>query len=139
MKVLYKSLIAALLILPALSLPVLAQISQNGVSSPFQLTLLSAATGTGAGTAIVNLRPVPRTYFATVTGTGAVSATVYIEVSGDGTNYLTGSNSLCTLTLSGTTTASDGCAVPAAMWPYIRANVNAISGTGAAVTVRIGG
>lgn len=108
-------------------------------SSPFVQPLISAATTTGAGTAFYGLRPVPRSYQATVTGTGAVSATVYIEVSTNGTNWLTNANSLCTITLSGTTSATGGCAVPAAMWPYIRANVSAISGTGAAVTVNVGG
>ena len=135
-----KKINIALLIVLLMAGPVAAATNNLvGTSSPFVYTLLSAATGTGAGDTITALRPVPRTFFATVTGTGAVSATVYIEVSGDGVNYLTGANSLCTLTLSGTTTATDGCAVPAAMWPYIRANVNAISGTSAAVTVRIGG
>lgn len=111
----------------------------NGTTSPFVTSILSAATTTGAGDSFVGLRPVPRTYQAVVSGTGAVSSTVYIEVSTDGTNWLTGANALCTLIPSGTTTATDGCAVPAAMWPYIRANVSTISGTGAAVNVKIGG
>jgi len=108
-------------------------------SSPFVVSILSGATTTGAGSAFYGLRPVPRTFQAIVTGTGAVSATVYIEVSTNGTNWLTTTNGLCTITLSGTTTATGGCAIPAAMWPYIRANVSALSGTGAAVTVNVGG
>ena len=51
-----------------------------------------------------------RTIEATVTGTGAVSATVVVQISNDETNWLT----LTTLTLSGTTTAFDGAAMDAA-------------------------
>jgi len=74
-----------------------------------------------------------RTIEATVTGTGAVSATVVVQISNDETNWLT----LTTLTLSGTTTAFDGAAMDAA-WRYMRVNLSAISGTGAAVTVIVG-
>lgn len=110
-----------------------------GLSSPFNIPLITAKTTTGTGNSVDMLRPAPRSYFAVVTGTGSVSATVYIEVSNDGTNWLTGASSLCTLNLSGTTTAMDGCAIPAAQWLYIRANVGAISGTGATVNVYMGG
>lgn len=74
-----------------------------------------------------------RTYQATVTGTGAVSATVLIEVSNSNTSFMT----LGTITLSGTDSASDG--FPSnANWEFTRASVTAISGTGAQVTVDMG-
>lgn len=72
-------------------------------------------------------------YQATVAGTGAVTATVVIEVSNDGTNWLT----LGTISLSGTTTASDGFA-SSARWHWVRSKVTAISGTGATVNTLIG-
>jgi hypothetical protein len=99
--------------------------------------LLTGATGTGAGSTFNVFGKLSehnqRTFQATVTGTGAVTATVLIQVSNDGTNFLT----LGTITLSGTTSASDGFASNAP-WVHVRANVSAISGTSAAVTVVMG-
>jgi hypothetical protein len=76
------------------------------------------------------------TFQATVTGTGAVTATVDIEVSNDGTNWL--DTVAGTITLSGTTTHSDGFTTTSAPWKYVRANVTAISGTSASVDVVMG-
>lgn len=104
----------------------------QGTSSGYaaSVTLLSGVTVTGAGaTTLFKHSITQRTVQATVLGTGAVSATVVIEVSNDATNWLTAG----TITLSGTTTASDGF-VFVAPWLNIRGNVTAISGTGAAVT-----
>jgi hypothetical protein len=65
--------------------------------------------------------------------TGA--ATVLIQVSNDGVNYLT----LGTISLNlGTAATSDGFAA-ANNWQYYRANVSAISGTNAKVTVYMKG
>lgn len=93
-------------------------------------TLLSAATTTATGLPLAN--PGGGAYQATVTGTGTVGATVVIEVSIDGVGWL----ALSTLTLSGTTSATDGF-IAAGGWPNVRARVSAISGTSAAVTVLI--
>ena len=96
------------------------------------IPLFTARTTTGNGT--TREAPGPgATVQAVVSGTGAVSATVNIQVSNDGTNFLT----LGTLTLSGTTSATQGLALNA-HWVYIRGNISAISGTGAAVTVTMG-
>lgn len=92
------------------------------------ITLLSGATGTTTGRTFQP--PASGCYQATVDGTGAVSATVLIEASVDGANWLT----LATISLSGTTSATDGF-VAAGGWPNVRARVSAISGTGAAVNV----
>ena len=91
--------------------------------------LIDAQTTTGAGQAISQAGDA-HTFQATVTGTGAVSATVLVECSNNGVNWLT----LGTCTLSGTAAATDGFAT-AAPWSFVRGNVTAISGTGAAVTV----
>ena len=72
---------------------------------------------------------------ATVSGTGAVSATVVIDVSNDGVNAT--ATPAGTITLSGTTSYSDGF-VTDSPWKYIRAHITAISGTGAAVSVNFG-
>lgn len=97
-------------------------------------TLLVAATATATGVAhkFAAARP-KRTFQAVVSGTGAVTATVLIEVSNDDTNFLT----LGTITLSGTTSATDGFASDAP-WINVRAKLTAISGTSAAVTVTMG-
>jgi len=92
-------------------------------------SLLSAVTATGAGAANLSVNG-PQTYQATVAGTGAVTATVNIEVSNDASNWVV----LGTITLSGTTSATDGLAANAP-WKNVRANVTAISGTSAAVSV----
>ncbi len=105
------------------------------------VNLLSGATAVGAGTAyaflnnagLENRDRIPLSFQASVAGTGAVSATVPVYVSHDNANWLL----LGTISLSGTTAASDGF-VAAGRWAYLRADVAAISGTGAAVTVLVG-
>jgi len=100
--------------------------------------LLDAKLTTGAGSTFALTPPVHMgnkrgnqfVCQAIVAGTGAVSATVLVQVSCDDTNWL----DLLTITLSGTTSAADGDSAEAP-WPYIRGNVSAISGTGAAVTL----
>lgn len=104
--------------------------------------ILNAATTTGAGDAWHERDTIPKfTYgyrsFQAVGSTSASTgaATVLVQVSNDGTNYIT----LGTITLTlGTSATSDGLAV-ANSWEYYRANVTAISGTGASVTVYMKG
>jgi hypothetical protein len=104
--------------------------------------LLKSATTTGAGAAW-NPRDTSAvatyTYhsFQAVGNTSADSgaATVLIQVSNDGTNFIT----LGTITLTlGTSATSDGFAV-ANTWEYYRANLSAVSGTNATVTVYMKG
>ena len=95
--------------------------------------LATGLTTTGA-TQPAQLYKDQQSYQATVTGSGAVSATVAIEVTNDDKqNWLT----LGTITLSGTGSATDGFA-SLANWTFVRANVTAISGTGATVNVFVG-
>jgi hypothetical protein len=78
--------------------------------------------------------PSTKTVQASVTGSGAVSATVVIEGSNDAKNFI----AIGTITLSGTGSATDGF-VSDAPWVDLRANLTALSGTNAAVSVALGG
>lgn len=97
--------------------------------------IMNGKTTTGAGDT-VTISPKDRTFHATVAGTGAVTATVIIQVSNDAVTWINTTTSPH-IALSGTTTASDGFRMDA-KWAYVRAYVDAISGTGAAVTVTMG-
>ena len=77
---------------------------------------------------------------AIVTGTGAVTATVVIQATneeatrlGTSTNWI----NIGTISLSGTTTATDGFTT-IAPWRAMRANVTGVTGTSAAVSVIMG-
>ena len=112
--------------------------SSIGESAPVSVTvakMIDGALVTGASNASSGpVKSGEKTFQATVTGTGAVSATVLIQVSNNPTTL--GWIDMCTITLSGTTTDTDGCSTDSA-WGYYRANVTAISGTGAAAYVTV--
>ncbi len=98
-----------------------------------QATLLKTLiAATGQPDKAVERNP-NRTYQATVVGTDAVSATVIFEGSNDEIAYIT----IGTVTLTGTTSVSDGFASSGA-WAYTRARCTAVSGTGALVTASMG-
>lgn len=95
------------------------------------VVLANAAISTGAQTAV----DMPKAFVDftfILTGTGAISATCVIEKS-DGTNWFPAA----TMVLSGTTSVKDSDWFESVMG-QIRANITAISGTGAALTVRAG-
>lgn len=93
----------------------------------------ATATNVGSGTAYTVPKGTPnRAFQAVVSGTGAVTATVAIYGSNDGVNW----ELIATIILSGTASDSDGY-VSAAPWPQLKAEVTAISGTGAAVTATV--
>ena len=69
-----------------------------------------------------------------VSGTGAVSAAITFNVSLDGQNWVP----LSTMSLTGTTSATDGFVVNA-HWVYMQAVITAVTGTGAGLTLMIGG
>ena len=106
--------------------------SQNVFVKSGRVTdILSGATATVTGNWM--FKDAPNTGIqASVTGTGAVGATIVIEMSNDGVNPL--STPAGTITLSGTTSNADGFVTDAA-WKFIRARITAISGTGATVNV----
>lgn len=94
-------------------------------------TLLDAVTTNTTGASRTVLPNLGSNYsvLATVSGTGSVSVTVTIEV----TNGTGGWVTLGTISLSGTTSATDGFAF-AAPYNAIRATTSDITGTGASVT-----
>lgn len=100
-----------------------------------QTRLLSAATTTqtGASTGVAGVNRVVR---ARVTGTGAVSATINIYGAMNGDVTAATATLIGTLSPTGTTTAVDAFAM-AAPWPEMFADLTAVSGTSAAVTVTV--
>lgn len=120
--------------LVSLLLAVVFSVESLGVVTVKRLPMISGATTTGAGSTFGPATSGEKTFQAVVTGSGSVSATVLIQVSNDVTNL--GWITLGTITLTGTTTATDGFATQAG-WAYYRANVTAISGTSAAVAVTV--
>lgn len=95
-------------------------------------TLLNAVTATGAGSQFA-FHNYPRTSFVcSETGTGTVTATVNVEVSQDGVTWF----ALATFSMSGTN-ASNSTTTAIEAYPYVRGNVTAISGTGAAITLNM--
>jgi hypothetical protein len=98
-------------------------------------TLLSAVTATGASAA-AEIAAGFHSYQATGAVTASTgAATINIEVSNTAATNEWIVLGTITLTL-GTTTTTDGFSSIAA-WKYCRANVTAISGTNAAVTVTV--
>lgn len=95
----------------------------------------SGKTLTGYGDFVYKDSP-NASFQAIVTGTGAVTATVTIEYSNDGVNPLDTVGG--TITLSGTTTDSDGFISQNASWKYVRAHLTAVTGTDATVQVLMG-
>lgn len=97
-------------------------------------TIVNGATSTGTQNPI--RKPAPATVFQVqITGTGAVSCTVLFEVSLDNVKWI--SPGMATVSLSGTNSATDGFASNAP-WKFVRPNITAVSGTGAAVTILMG-
>jgi len=94
--------------------------------------LLTNVTAVTTGAAVALSKDLS-TFQAKVAGTGTVTATVLIEVSNNGTDFILAG----TITLSGTASANDGFAI-AAPWAYARARLTAITGTGATVNVNMG-
>lgn len=81
----------------------------------------STTNGTGASFSDLN---VGGAFQAVITGTGAVACTVNIQASIDSANWI----NLGSITLSGTTTATDGFASLGG-WVFYRATVTGATGT----------
>jgi hypothetical protein len=139
-----KKLLAILILTIFVTSPAWAVIRQGGTGPIAEaehnvVYIMDGKTSTGTGVT-VTVSPLARTFDASVTGTGAVTATVIIQVCNHGCDDDLGwidSTTSPHIALSGTTTASDGFRMDA-KWAYVRAKVTAISGTGAAVTVTMG-
>ena len=99
------------------------------------ITLLNAATVpvVSGKAALENEKS---TIQATVTGSGAVTATLLVEFSNDNVGWIPAGASP-TISLSGTNLATDGFKVDAA-WVYVHCELLSITGTDAAVTLTVG-
>lgn len=94
-------------------------------------------SGTGDGTGNWAFKDCPYTAIqGTVVGTGAVACTITIQVSNDATYAV--ATSAGVITLSGTTSSSDGFVMADSPWKYLRAVVTGSSGTISSITVKIG-
>jgi hypothetical protein len=101
------------------------------------LNLLTNATTTVTGSVVEPLDETSPSRNIQVSGTtssGGGSASVVVEVSNDRSNWMPFGT--IALTLS-TTSTSDGIVMDA-RWPFVRARVAAISGTGASVSATMG-
>ena len=111
----------------------------DGALKPYDgetsVTSVASAVTTVSDATAIQVPSGVKSWQARVVGTGAVAATVEIQFSNDGTNWM--SHADYTLTLSGTTSDVDAFTEEDA-YAYHRASVTAISGTGAAVTVTVG-
>lgn len=103
----------------------------RSVTSPVQY-LMQRATAL-ATSDIFTTAALDRTFQATVTGSGALSATIIIEGANNGVDFL----EIGTITLAGDDRVSDGFASQA-KWAQVRARLSTLSGTDAAVTVAMG-
>lgn len=99
--------------------------------------LLLNQTATGVGAVCGPCQVGEKSIQAHVAGTGAVSATVKIQVSNN-PSLQSSWIEAGAITLTGTTTAVDGLVLSNSMWGYYRAEVTAISGTAATVNVMVG-
>ena len=96
-------------------------------------TILDSVTANTTGAAY-QARPLNRCFLAFIKGTGILSATVLLECSMDGVNFATRQS----LSLSGTGYAALAYNDTLSPFPFVRASVTAISGTGA-VSVQMAG
>lgn len=108
--------------------------AMTGAPAPLaRSTMLNAVTAAQAGLPVSDAGR-PPSFSASVSGTGAVAATIRIEArnASNGVWFTLG-----TITLSGTTSVAEGFASLTRYMEY-RAVLAAVSGTGAAVTVTMG-
>lgn len=117
--------------------PVSAQISGGGGGGGAAVSALSLMSGVTTNTTSATLAGVsgPKTFWAEVVGTGAVS--VLVTIYGARTSAAANGVLLATLSLSGTTQAQDAAATSTAPYPYYYAVTSGISGTSATVRVEI--
>lgn len=102
-------------------------------SAPIGTLLEGALTPSFSGQPLVS-RKGAKVIEATVTGTGAVTASVSIY--GNARNNNTDGILLATITLSGSDAARDGFAFDAG-WPFLYAVLTAMTGTGASILVDV--
>lgn len=107
--------------------------SENVFIKSGRVTDIIPSTTTGDSTGAWRYKDAPKAAFqGTVVGSGAVGCTITIQVSNDATYAV--ATALGTITLSGTTSASDGFTTDSP-WKYVRAVVSGSSGTITSISV----
>jgi hypothetical protein len=109
--------------------PTKVQVGRGGPLCAFPILTTATVTGAGSSFDAIGGRVTFQAVGAVSTSTGA--ATIAVQVSNDNANWLT----LGTITLALTTTSSSDGFASDAPWAFVRGNVTAISGTGAAVSL----
>lgn len=106
----------------------------TGDASVNTLTLATGVTADSTSTAVA-APPGIKTFWGEVSGTGAVTTT--IAVYGSRTSTAANGVLLATITLSGTTKATDAAAASTAAYPYYYVVFTNITGTGATALVQV--
>lgn len=94
-------------------------------------TQIMSRTATGAGPGYSSRLESPMGFVGKVAGTGTVTATIKVEASADNATWF----ELGQIILSGTTDVADGLTPAVVVYPWVRGNVTAISGTSATATL----
>jgi hypothetical protein len=111
------------------------ELTSLGGGSGGAVTSLTLASGVTSNTTSASVSGVtgPKTFWGEVSGTGAVTATIAIY--GDVDDDEAGGVLLATITLSGTTKATDATPTSTASFPYYYVTTTNVTGTGATVNV----
>lgn len=99
-------------------------------SSQLKFTTGSAEATTNVATLPVQMWGAYNSVQVVIAGTGTVSVTASVQVSNDASNWIEATS----LSLSGTTTDTDGATL-ASGWKWLRVSLASITGTGATATV----
>ena len=98
------------------------------------VAFLFGAAKTNSTSAVLTVNTQPRTIYATISGSGAVSATVTCY--GSNINSATAGITVATLSLTGTGSDAKGAEVTGG-WPFVWCTITSITGTSAAVSTTI--
>lgn len=131
-----KLTLASLLFVFSLFLPVASHaLIWTTEDGPVKQIVVATGITTNTTTTPVQVTAGPKTFYGSMTGTGAVS--VVIRWYGDLGNNTTMPVELCRLTLSGTAPFAGNCPPTLVDYPWVHISTEVISGTGATVEAHI--
>lgn len=133
-----KAWLLALILLASVATAAWANVTTPGTNSGQTISILTVASAVTTDTTTDTVAGVlgTKTFQWVLTGTGAITQTAALKGSflSDGSNAET----LCTITLSGTTTAYGTCDPFTAPFPYLFVTTTNTTGTGTSGTGRLG-